>query len=507
MLKCLSVIAFAIAAATAPALSQTMGGDLVVGLSARLAHPDPHVTTAHTDTNVILHIFEGLTALDDAYLPVPQLAESVSVSDDGLTYTFPLRQGVTFHNGDVMEAGDALASFERHKRVSPGRSVHNNIASIEAPDAGTIVITLKEPQPLFLELISLPQYRLAVMPAEDAAAEAGAVSGVGTGPYKFVDQVADSRVTLARFDEYVANASFEGPTGFGGKRTPYFDSITFRVAIEGAARVAGVQTGEMHIADNIPVQSANRLAGEAGLQVIDIIPFAKVFTILHTQQPPTDNLLVRRAIQAAINAEETLEVAMEGFYQLDHSFLFTTSPYHPGSVGSEFHNIGDAERAKALLAEAGYAGEPLRIMTNANYPFMENSALVLQQQLMAIGMTVEIEMVDWPTNVARRTDGSGGWNVTISSSTAQGPQTYFSVFKGYAQVESDPVLDEAFARVASSPELADRQQAWKDVEARVADQAYLIPSGDRGMKVIARDAVHTLAPYTYLRLWDSWLEQ
>lgn len=489
----------------APAAAQTQGGDLVVGLGSRLAFPDPHVTTAQPDTNVALHIFEALTSLDEDYLPQPQLASSITLSDDGLTYTFALREGVKFHNGDIMDSGDVLASFERHRRISPGKSVLSNVAEMTAPDANIFVIRLSEPQPLFLELISSPQYRLAIIPAEDADTEAGANSAIGTGPYKFVEQVADAYVKLARFEDYVPNEAYPGPEGFGGKRTAYFDTITFRVAIEGAARVAGVQTGEMQIADNIPVQAANRLAAEGELQVIDIIPFAKVFTILHASRAPTDNVLVRRAIQAAINAEQTLDVAMEGFYELDHSFLFKSSPYHPGDVGSEFYNIGDIDKAKALLAEAGYNGEPVRIMTNANYPFMENSALVLQQQLMAAGMNVEIEMVDWPTNVARRTDGSGGWNITISSSTAQGPQTYFSVFKGYSHYEEDAVLDEAFARLIASPELADRKAAWIDVEARVADQAYLIPSGNRGMKVIASKAVQNLTPYGYLRLWDTWL--
>jgi len=262
----------------------------------------------------------------------------------------------------------------------------------------------------------------------------------------------------------------------------------------------------MQIADNIPSQASDRLSTDPNLQVIDVMPFAKVFTVLHTGNAPTDNLLVRKAIQAAINAEETLDVAMEGFYQLDHSFLFPSSPYHPGDVGKERYNLGDSEKAKALLAEAGYKGEPVKIMTNANYPFMENSALVLQQQLMALGMPVEIEMVDWPTNVARRTDGEGGWNITISSSTAQGPLTYFTVFKNYAQVKEDPVLDEAYARVVGSPDLEDRKKAWIDVEARVADQVYLIPSGNRGMKIIAMNKVKNLVGWEILRLWDVWFE-
>ncbi|EKF20475.1 ABC transporter substrate-binding protein [Nitratireductor pacificus] len=488
------------------ASARSQGGDLVVGLGTRLARPDHHVTTAQADSNVAVHVYEALMAFDDNTTPQPQLAESVSISEDGLVYTFKLRSGVRFHNGDIMDSADVLASFERHKRISPGKSLQSNIASTAAPDPLTFIISLSEPQPLFLEMLSAQQYRLVILPAEDRDTEGGANSGVGTGPYRFVEHMADSHVKLTRFEDYVPDERYEGPTGIGGKRTPYFDTITFRVAVEGAARVAGVQTGEMHIADNIPVQSAKRLAADPDLQVIDLMPFAKVFTVLHTGNGPTDNVLVRRAIQAVINAEETLDVAMEGFYQLDSSFLFSRSPYHTGADTQPLYNQSNVEKAKALLAEAGYKGEPVKIMTNANYPFMQNSALVLQQQLMAIGMPVEIEMVDWPTNVARRTDGEGGWNITISSSTAQGPLTYFTVFKGYSHVKEDTVLDEAYARVVNSPDIEERKAAWRDVEERVYDQAYLIPSGNRGMKIIASQKVENLEPWELLRLWDVWFK-
>ncbi|WP_082143655.1 ABC transporter substrate-binding protein [Nitratireductor soli] len=486
--------------------AQVHGGDLVVGLGTRLNRPDHHVTTAQADSNVATHIYEALTVFDGNTVPQPQLAESFEVSPDGLTYTFKLRKGVKFHNGDVMDSGDVLASFERHKRISPGKSVQNNIAQLSAPDPDTFVITLKEAQPLFLEMITALQYRVVVIPAEDRETEAAANSGVGTGPYKFVEHVADAHVKLARFEDYVPDEHYDGPIGTGGKRTPYFDTITFRVAVEGSARVAGVQTGEMHVADNIPAQASERLSADPNIQVVDVMPFAKVFTVLHTGNAPTNNLLVRRAIQSAINAEDTLDVAMEGFYQLDHSFLFPSSPYHPKEVGKDLYNQGNLEKAKALLNEAGYKGEEVKIMTNANYPFMENSALVLQQQLMALGMAVEIEMVDWPTNVARRTDGEGGWNITISSSTAQGPLTYFTVFKNYAQVKEDAILDEAYSRVVGSPDLEDRKKAWIDVEARVADQVYLVPSGNRGMKIIASSKVKNLTGWETLRLWDVWFE-
>ena len=492
------------AAQAAPAA--TAGGAIVVGVSASMAYPDPHMIAAQVDNNFSMHVFEGLLSLSEDYSPKPQLARSFAVSPDGRTYTFTLRQGVKFHDGKEMTSADVLASFERYRRVSPNRGILAKVSALQAPDPQTFVIVLSEAQPLFPELIISPRYQLAILPAADKDTGPNANSGIGTGPYRFVERKPDSHVQLARFDGYVPDSAYDGPSGYGGKRQPTFDTITFRVAPEGASRVAGVQTGEMQLVDNLPVQSANRLAENKQLRIIDVMPYSKMVTIMHSSQPPTDNPLIRRAIQAAINDDDVMEVALEGFYKLDHSFLFKGSPYYPGDLNRELYSQGNPKKARALLAQAGYKGEPVTIMTTGDYAFMKNGMLVVAEQLKAAGINVKMEMVDWQTNVAHRSKGTGGWNLTTTgygSFPLEGPQSYQSVFKQMAHIKDDKQLDEAFDRLIGSPQLEQRKQAWRDIETRMATQAYILVNGDRGMKMAASSRLQTLAPFYSIRLWNS----
>jgi peptide/nickel transport system substrate-binding protein len=471
-----------------------------------MAYPDPHMIAAQVDNNYSMHVFEGLLSLAEDYSPKPQLAESFDVSADGKTYTFKLRKGVKFHDGKEMTSADVLASFERYRRISPNRGVLARVAAMKAPDPLTFVLEISEPQPLLPELIISPRYQLAILPAADKDTGPNANSGIGTGPYRFVERKPDSHVRLARFDGYVPNPAYDGPSGYGGKRQPTFDTITFRVAPEGASRVAGVQTGEMQLVDNLPVQSANRLGANKQIRIIDVMPYSKMVTIMHASQPPTDNPLVRRAIQAAIDNDDVMEVALEGFYKPEHSFLFKSSPYYAGDLNRELYSQGNPKKARELLAKAGYKGEPVSIMTTSDYAFMKNGMLVVAEQLKAAGINVKMEMVDWQTNVAHRSKGTGGWNITTTgygSFPLEGPQSYQSVFRQMAHIENDKVLDEGFVRLIGSPTLEERKKAWRDIETRMATEAYILVNGDRGMKMAATTRLRTLEPFYSIRLWNS----
>jgi hypothetical protein len=153
------------------ARAQARGGELVGGESTRLARPDHRVTTAQVDSTVAVHVFEALPACDDNAVPQPHLAEGVTIPNHRLVCAFRLREGVRFHNGDTMDAGDVPASFRRHARISPGKSLPSNIASLDAPDPLTFVIALRTPQPLFLETIAARQDRPVIMPPRTATSK------------------------------------------------------------------------------------------------------------------------------------------------------------------------------------------------------------------------------------------------------------------------------------------------------------------------------------------------
>jgi len=502
----------AVALSPSATMAQQQGGTVVVGLNSSIAVPDPHFFNTQRDTNFWPHVFEALMVFGDGLRPTPQLARSYEVSDDGLTYTFRLREGVLFHNGDTMTSADVVASWERHIRISPGRTILAAVSGLSAPDDNTFVVTLARPQPLFIEAISATNFPLVIMPAAESVKEQGQLAVIGTGPYRFVEFVPDDRTVIERFDDYVADTSHpEGALpGLAGHRRAHIDRIIFRAIPESGTRIAALQTGELTIADNLPVPASVRLTQPgAGFAAHDVMPFSKAAIPLHSSNPPTDNVLVRRAIQAALNPDDIMEIALEGFYELDPSLVFRGSLYYPGDAVASFYNQNNPARAAELLREAGYAGEPIRILTNTNFAFMQNMALVMSEQLKAAGMNVSIEVTDWPTNLSAIVDGSDRWNLTpigYGSQPLGGPPAWIPVIRQHSQVKGDARYDELSSAWLNEPSLERRQDLWREIETHVNEQAYILMAGDRGIKVVATDKLKGYAQFYSMRFWNTWLE-
>ncbi|MBL8592872.1 MAG: ABC transporter substrate-binding protein, partial [Devosia sp.] len=178
------------------------GGDLVVGLEAAAGTLDQQTATSSATRNIAMNIFEALIIRDENMRPVPDLADSIETSADGLSYTFKLRQGVKFHNGKPMTSADVVASFDRYKTVGVSRSILEAVAGWTAPDDATFVITLKAPQPNFLENLSSSTAPVVIMPSEEAGKAAGQIDIIGTGPFKLGEFVPDSHVRLDRYADY-----------------------------------------------------------------------------------------------------------------------------------------------------------------------------------------------------------------------------------------------------------------------------------------------------------------
>ena len=191
--------AFAVGA-SGVAHAQKKGGDVVVGMTSAPPSLDPHATSAQVARNVNLHVFETLYARDENARPVPDLAEGVTISADGLTYVFTLRSGVRFHNGKEMSSADVVASLERYRKAGASASLIASIESVAASGPRQVTIKLKSVQSTFLGNLSSPRAPIAIMPAEEAAKEMGKASPIGTGPFRFVEYKPDSHVKLGRFD-------------------------------------------------------------------------------------------------------------------------------------------------------------------------------------------------------------------------------------------------------------------------------------------------------------------
>ena len=178
---------------------------MVALLYAGLNSIDPHFTTTYPARTMLLGIYETLVTVDETGSTIPMLAESVEVAPDGLTYRFPLRKGVKFHNGKEMTSADVKASLERFAKLSPARVSMEIVSAIETPDANTVVVKLKNPSSTWLDRLAAPTSPASIIPIEEAAKELNKTNSISTGPFAFVEWIPDQHFRIKRFDGYAPN--------------------------------------------------------------------------------------------------------------------------------------------------------------------------------------------------------------------------------------------------------------------------------------------------------------
>ena len=485
------------------------GGDLIFGLEAKVPTYDQHVSTAGAARNIAAHMFEALMTRDEKVAPMLGLAESMTESPDGKTYTFKLRKDVQFHNGKTMTSADVLASYERYKRVGVERGSFTVIDRWEAPDADTFVVHLKERQATYIDSFSNFTAPVVIIPKENADAEANRLPAVGTGPYQLVEY-GDTLIKLKRFDGFKPDMRHTQPTGFGGYKQACADTITFRILTEGGTRVAALETGEVHIVEDVPTTAQKRLVQNAAIKLLRLEDFWLHISYPNFSAPPTDNLKVRQAIQAAMDMEEIMEASSDGAYKLGHAFQFRSSPYY-SDAGKELYNQKDKAKARRLLQEAGYKGEKVVLLTNRDYVQMYNASVMMNEQLKAVGINSELLVLDWPAALDKSNKDTTGWNFFFSGWTsvvAQGGLQSlrflgdpFNVHKPRDN-KSDPEFMAAWLGGLSSPKLEDRIAAFEKAQGRAYDQVMALPLGILPKVQGTRANIEGFAPYFITRGWN-----
>ena len=504
--------AVALSAAFLPAgaSAQVKGGDVVVVQGSNPPSLDAMSTSSQASRNVNMNIYETLYGFSEGIKPIPILAETCEISEDGLTYRFPLRHGVKFHNGKEMTAKDVKASLERYRRVGATGNLLDPVESIEITGDYEVTFKMKTATPTFLEAFSSPRAPAVIIPEEDADTEAGKNSFVGTGPYKFVEYVPDSHVKLERFDDYSADDRYPGIDGFGGKKTAYFDTVTFRIIPEPGAQVAALEAGEVQVLEQIPVPAARRLKDNADISIYENMPWAFNTFIFNMNVPPSDNLKFREAVQVALNMEEIMGIGTEGLFQLDHGWQYHGTTYDAGDIGKEFYNQADTERAKALLKEAGYNGEEFSILTDSNIPTHNKSAVVIAEQLKAVGINAVVNMVDWPTalKIRLQPEGWNGWTLMMGIEPYLGPVGLIATLTGSKPhfVKNDPELDALYQELISGTTVEARQETFKKIQTRLYQFFGIIKLGNTGMMQATRSNVKGFKPFRFPRLYNVWLE-
>lgn len=394
-----------------PAGEGVFGGTLRVAIIGEPPTLDIHQTTATIVALVTWHMYEALFTWDAEFAVVPDLAEAYEVSDDGLTNTITLRQGVPFHNGEEMKAADVIASLNRWAEISGlGASVLAATKEVVEVDDYNIEFQMNEPLGSFAVLLARQNQGLGIYPASvvEGAGSEPLDTFIGTGPYKFVERQADRYIRFARFDDYVGN---EGAlSGYSGKKYAYLDEIEFIPVPDEAARIAGLQAGDYHYLESIIPDQFNALQDDPNVSVAIGPPGGWEVLVLNTAEGMMTDLKMRQAFQAAIAVEPILQASQgEGFFRIDPGFMEQETVWH-STVSEELYNRADPDTARQLLEEAGYDGTPLRFLTTQEYQDQYNTAVVAQQQLEEAGFTVELQVTDWATVIANRAQ-KGLWEI------------------------------------------------------------------------------------------------
>jgi peptide/nickel transport system substrate-binding protein len=407
------------------------GGRLRVAATGQPAGLDMHLTNQRTITMIGWQMFEALFTFDADYATVPMLAEGYQTSEDGLTTTITLRQGVPFHNGEEMKAADVIASFNRWAPVSSlGLAISPFLAEIAEVDPYTVKIVLTSPLVALPSMLARQAQGLSIHPKSvvDAAGSNPMTDAqyIGTGPYQFVERQADRFTLFKRFDNYVGVTS--PPSGYAGSKAAYLDEIEFIPVPDEAARVAGLQSGEYHYLEEIIPDQIEAIGDNPDVNIQILPPRSYGVIILNTVAGLMSNVKIRQAVQAAIAVVPSGQATHgEGYFEPGPGIMMPQTAWN-SEVSAELYDQGNPEKARQLLQEAGYDGTAVRVLATQEDLGDYNAAVVAQQQMEEAGFTVELEVTDEAT-LDENLEDDNRWDMTTNA----------YVFR------PDPVLIPAFA--------------------------------------------------------------
>ncbi len=450
------------------------GGTLVYGLGSETDGWMPTTSRWAVDgTTVAMAIFDPLAAFDADGGWAPYLAESFVPNADFTLWTITLRPGVEFHDRTPLTAQSVATSLDAHRTSALTAPALSLVEDIRVTGDLTLEVVMSEPWAVFPVMLT---GQAGVVPAPVMFTDAEASRNpVGTGPFRFVSWEPDSSLVVDRNPDY-------WQTDSEGNQLPYLDGIDFRPLPDESSRVAGIETGQVHMVHTVDVGSISRfrdMAAAGDLQMVQQREFGEVsFVLLNLAAPPFEDPVARRAVVAATDPDTWVEVIGEGLTTPADSIFRPASPWHAGDVGYPGY---DPEAARSLVAEyEDTHGEPLtvRLAVLASASSRENGEF-LQAMWGEVGIEVEVAPTQATTYILDAVTGNyqaAVWGQFgspdpdiehvwwLSSSSA--PLGDLSL--NFPRNE-DPELDAALARARATDDPDARRAAYADVQARLAE--------------------------------------
>lgn len=365
---------------TKPEEDSVADSHITIGIPQDLDSLVPSLSQGAGTQEILFNIYEGLIKPDSDGNLIPAVASDYTMSEDGLTYTFTLRDGIKFHNGNPVTVADVKYSIDTCAGLNGGEpviSAFSNIESVETPDEQTIIITLKESSSSFLAILATVE--AAIVPADVDDLQ---TNPIGTGPYKFVSRSLQENVILERFEEYWGEPA-------------HIQDITLKVLADADSIVMNLEGGAVDMVARVSTTQAAELSDN--FEVLEGTMNLVQAVYLNNAAAPFDNELVRQALCYATNKQEILDFVSDGKGTPVGSSMFPAfGKYYIEELNDTYTT--DIDKAKELLAQAGYAdGFSFTMKVPSNYQQHVDTAQVVAEQLKQIGVTANIELIEWET--------------------------------------------------------------------------------------------------------------
>ena len=435
------------------------GGEITVGIAQDLDDSlDPHQTVAAGTREVLFNIFEGLVKPNSDGEMIPAVAEKYTLSEDGTTYTFTLREGVKFHNGQTVTAEDVVYSINRCAAVPEGQekplvAAFSAVKSVEALDEKTVAVTIVQRD---LEFISY--MTAAIIPADYENQD---TAPVGTGPFKFVSRTPQQDFVMERFEDY-----WGAPA--------WLDKVTYKICENADALVMNLNGGSIDLCAHLTSAQASQL--NQSFQVLEGTMNLVQAIYLNNQAKPFDNQMVRQALCYAIDRQGIMDMVADGHGTAVGSSIYPAFAKYflPELVDKYPHDVA---KAKELLAQAGYPdGFDMTISVPNNYQPHMDTAEVVAEQLREAGINVTIQPVEWSTwldtiyngrQFQATVVGVDAANMTARAMLERFTSDYGKNFINY----NNPAYDALFQQAINAQDEATQTDLYKQMEAMLADTA------------------------------------
>lgn len=479
-----TLLSAALAAASllfaSPSFSQTPPNVLIVGQIAEPKSLDPAADTAVNDFRILVNLYDGLVRYKDGTLEVePSLATSWTISDDGKTYTFKLREGVKFHDGAPFNAEAVKFNFDRMLKEDhpfhdtgpfPLSFFFSTVSEVKVIDDMTVEFDLSAPYAPFLSNLAYPT---GLLISPEAVKEYGKDVGrhpSGTGAFKFVEWASNEKVVVEKNPDYWDGA-------------PPLDAVVYRPITDANTRVAEMLAGGLDVMVEVPPDNLSQFKSDSSFKVYEQAGPHLWFLILNAKEGPFANKEIRQAANYAINKKALVDNILQGTADVAAG---PTPPAFAWAYDDKLQPYPyDPEKAKAMLKEAGYDGSEVTFyVTEGGSGMLDPTAMgtAIQADLEAVGMKVKIETYEWNTFLGKVNPGlEGKADMAEMAWMTNDPDTLpFLTLRTDAFPDkggfnsgyySNPKVDELLEKARQSTDQAERAKLYKEMQEIVYDDA------------------------------------